>query len=149
VRLFAERTADEYEQLLLAAGLVPNLLLDLDARAMATIDLVRARTHPGLAGLVSQGGLLDQVTQMMRRCGIGAMQQMIRDRSFTDRGWEALPAISLGFAFLARMSARNNQSCQRLINRRLSDYGALAQAAPAYVAQDLLLAEATLIGAGR
>ncbi|MFY1614705.1 hypothetical protein [Micromonospora sp. WMMD736] len=146
--VFALLPAAERDRVWRAMRVVPGGLLDADERMVAARHLFEVRVRPGLGRLSSNAeGLLRALQKPLAECGGPRAVSALQARNPT-RGWLALPALSLAFAFVARLAARGHAAPAELLPRILPLHATLARSAPRLVAIDLLLAEFLLTGAG-
>ncbi|AVT33647.1 hypothetical protein C6361_34095 [Plantactinospora sp. BC1] len=146
--VFALLPAEERDRVWRAMRVVPGGLLDADERMVAARHLFEVRVRPGLGRLSSNAeGLLRALQKPLAECGGPRVVAAVQARNPT-RGWLALPALSLAFAFVARLAARGHVAPAGLLPRILPLHATLARSAPRLVAIDLLLAEFLLTGAG-
>ncbi|HEX5542250.1 MAG TPA: hypothetical protein VFX60_11930 [Micromonospora sp.] len=140
---FARLSEQERDQVWKAMRVVPGGLLDADERLVAARQLFDVRIKPGLGHLSRRAeNLLLALQGTLDKVGGPAVTAAVRARQ-TGRGWLALPALSLAFAFVARLAARGHTSLEQL----LPEHARLARSAPRLVTIDLLLAEFILTGA--
>ncbi|PZG01159.1 hypothetical protein C1I93_00120 [Micromonospora endophytica] len=146
--VFALLPAEERDRVWRAMRVVPGGLLDADERMAAARHLFEVRVRPGLGRLSSSAeGLLRALQKPLVESGGPRVVGALQARNPT-RGWLALPALSLAFAFVARLAARGHAAPAGLLPRTLPPHATLARSAPRLVAIDLLLAEFLLTGAG-
>ncbi len=148
----AERLAllprEERDRVWRAMRIVPGGLLDADERLAAARHLFEVRVRPGLGRVSSEAeGLLRSLRQPLAELGGPRAVAAVQARQPT-RGWRALPALSLAFAFVARLAARGHTALEPHLPRILTHHARLARSAPRLVTIDLLLAEFLLTGAG-
>jgi hypothetical protein len=148
----AERLAllppEERDRVWRAMRIVPGGLLDADERLTAARHLFEVRVRPGLGRVSSHAeGLLRTLRRPLAEAGGPRVVAAVQARQPT-RGWLALPALSLAFAFVARLAARGHTALEQQLPRILPHYATLARSAPRLVTIDLLLAEFLLTGAG-
>lgn len=139
---------EKRDQIWRAMRIVPGGLLDADERTTAARHLFDVRIRPGV-GRVSSAAreLLRTSCPQINAAGGPPVTAAVQARRPTS-GWQALPAVSLALAFVARLAARGHDGCERLLPHTLPAHATLARSAPRLVAIDLLLAEFILTGSG-
>ncbi|MBO4209122.1 hypothetical protein [Micromonospora echinofusca] len=144
----AQLPAEQRDRMWKAMRIVPGGLLDADERLTAARQLFDVRIRPGL-GRVSRAArsLLAESWPQIQSAGGRRVTDAVDARMPTS-GWQALPAVSLTLAFVARLAARGHAGCEHLLPRTLPHHATLARSAPRLVTIDLLLAEFTLTGTG-
>lgn len=126
-----------------AAGVLPTALLDLDTRARASKHLFDVREHPAVRPVSATSAQLLAAAReaIARDTGFRADGTSPIDARINQDGWANLPALSLAFAFVARLAARNGHASTRTFEALRKAYTRLAMVAPDIVQQDLGLAE--------
>lgn len=137
------------DEILRHLRLVPTGLLSGDSRVMAAIKLIERRRDPGIGDLLNRSDqLLRQLEYVLQWIGDErAIKAFGARRTPTEtRGWMVLPALSLGFALVARHAARRNQQAGAWLAQEAQLWGDLAEVAPDLVTIDLILAELLVAG---
>ena len=123
---------------------VPGGLLDGDERLVAARQLFDARDRNGLRRVASYGDT--RLRRYLTDAG-GSVAAAIEARQ-PRTGWRGLPALSLAFAFCARLAARGHRPLQALLPQIIPHHAAIARHAPHLTTVDLVLAEFILAGTG-
>ena len=145
---FARLPAEIRDSVWKAMRVVPGGLLDADERAVAARQLFEVRVQPGLGRVSSHAeGLLLTLQGSLANLGGPRVVEAVQARRL-NRGWLALPTLSLALAFVARLAARGHAPLEQQLSRTLPHHATLARSAPRLVTIDLLLAEFILTGAG-
>jgi hypothetical protein len=125
-------------------GLVPKGLLSEDSRCLAAMEFVKHRRDARLAALIRQSETIFFQAQYI----VSKLSDQRAVRAFDARrhrtrrrGWQVVPAISLGFAFAARHAARGNQTATDWLIQHSSAWADLAIVVPSMVTIDIILAE--------
>ena len=149
----AERMAllprEQIEALWQAAAVVPQAMLDADTRATAARRMFDARHEPPMRAASVSAKTIIQTAEMVigqSRCPHLADAITAREPS-GNKGWLALPAMSIAVALLARLAASGNSNCAMLEREYRGKWANLALQAPELVAIDLVLAEALVVAA--
>jgi hypothetical protein len=148
-RQLAARPPEVLDMVWRASRIAPAALLDQDSRVMAARELFDARTHPRLRSCVDRHQTVSQHLQaLFERAGCVAATTAVAARSSDCREpWQAMPALSLAFAFASRLAARGDEMLALKMNDLRPRHVALARQAPQLAQIDLVLAELTLRGA--
>ena len=132
---------EDLDEMWAAVSPIPGRLLQPDARWIAARELFDARKSRSILGLTSSSQLLLRQTRnaIFEVLGSGS-EDPIEARIGAD-GWRNLPAISMALAIVARLAARDLDNMRGLYAAWRNKYAQLAEAAPAFVEQDLVIAE--------
>lgn len=135
--------ADQREELVREAAIVPKALLDRDSRATASFQLLDARGHPGIQKLRGLSGQLLEVAKraLVAELGPQSVGPVLAREFESKTGLGNIPALSLALALVARVAGRGGPHCAKLYEYVREGYVKLADAAPKIVHQDLALAE--------
>jgi hypothetical protein len=139
--MLAQFPIERLEQIWAAASPIPGRLLQPDSRMIAARQLFDARNSRTLRELTSGSQMILKRARnaIFEVLGSGGVEP-IEARIGSD-GWRNLPAISMAFAITARLAARDLGSTVGLYAVMRDHYAQLAEAAPAFVEQDLVIAE--------
>lgn len=132
------------EQIISAAGLVPNGLLSEDSRVLAAMDLVTNRKDFRLDWLMKNAhSVLREGERLLRMIDDPASQSAFDARRHPTKtgGWHVIPAVSMALALVARHAARGNADAVRWLVRQQRPWGDLASVLPQLVTIDLIIAE--------
>lgn len=143
-RLFDE-SPEKRDAMLRQMGLVPKGLLSNDARVMAVIEYVQDRRADRLGTIVKNAHQLFVEGQRFLeyvRSPVATASVRARTPRDTDGGWRVVPAISLTYAFAARLAAHGHSGAATwLKGNHKATWATLAEVAPELVTVDLVLAE--------
>lgn len=152
----ASLSPDQWEELWQAARVVPQAMLDGDARAEAAMGLFMVRDAPELREALRHGadifenslnGAVRLPTPYRDRT-----MALLRSRNAPARGvpaWYGLPTVSLALALSARLAARGMPYFTTVSRSWHEAWSGLTHRAPDLVATDLVLSELVLCGAER
>ncbi|MFV2018165.1 hypothetical protein [Micromonospora sp. LOL_023] len=141
----ARLPAEQLDELWQAMRIVPGGLLDADERVAAARRLFDVRDRPGMARVAAAGAdLLRTLRPALAAVGGPAVDAAVGARQ-CGPGWPDLPALSLAFAFTARLIARDRLPAA-LLTRTTPHHATLARHAPDLTTIDIFLAELTLTG---
>lgn len=132
------------DQIIRAAGLVPNGLLSADSRVLAAMDLVANRNDSRLDWLMKNAhSVLKEGERLLRMIDDPASQKAFDARCHPTRtgGWHVIPAVSMALALSARHAARGNPDAIRWLQREQRPWADLAAVLPQLVTIDLIIAE--------
>jgi hypothetical protein len=129
-----------------AAKPIPGRLLDKDERMIHARELFDARHEQYLAPLCRQSG---KILKLIMECiqeqlGVDGLKPISARTS--GEGWMSLPALTIGFALINRLAARNVARAKEISAVTMNEYSKLANVAPLFVEQDIVLAELWLSG---
>ncbi|WP_158252493.1 hypothetical protein [Cryobacterium sp. Y57] len=132
---------DRLEQIWAAASAIPGRLLQKDTRLIAARQLFDARNSRTLRDLAdSSASILTRTTTAIH--GVFGPEGVLPvEARIGSDGWRNLPALSMAFAIVARLAARDLGSTRGIFASICGPYAQLAEAAPAFVEQDLVIAE--------
>lgn len=133
-------TREEFRR---AAGLVPRGLLHEDSRVQAALGLLERRTQAPTWLIQKAGQSLESLLNLLQAAGDTAGLAAVRARLHpkATHGWRAYPALSVGWAWIARRAARGGQQQRRWIETQKRLWIDLARIAPDLVAIDVIRAE--------
>ncbi|WFE28352.1 hypothetical protein O7623_03825 [Solwaraspora sp. WMMD791] len=141
----ARLPAEQRDELWRAMRIVPGGLLDADERVAAARRLFDVRNRPGVARVAAAGAdLLRTLRPALAAAGGPVVDAAVGARQ-CGPGWPDLPALSLAFAFTARLVARDRLPAA-LLTRTIAHHATLARHAPDLTTIDIFLAELTLTG---
>lgn len=132
------------EQMIRAAGLVPNGLLSADSRVLAAMEFVGQRRDSRLEWLMKHArSVLNEAERLVRIIGDPATQAVFDARCHHSAtgGWRVIPAISMALALAARHAARGHETALGWVIREKRPWEALAEVAPQLVTIDMVIAE--------
>ena len=129
-----------------AARPIPGHVLDRDERMIHARELFDVRHDPALTGVIANG---EQLLRLITECvthylGEEGVAPIVARES--TPGWKSLPALSIALALANRLAARNNEKARAITQVTKTYFAALAMKAPAFVDQDIILAELWLCG---
>jgi hypothetical protein len=144
----AALSKEQLDTLWRAAAVVPNALLDSDSRSAAARELFDARNRPAMRRLADDA---EDRSRSLREMLVAAGEKQL-DRAIAARGskpgWLSLPTLSLAFAAVARLAARERSPFRESYeNSIISDHARFARHAPGLAGLDIALAEGCLLGA--
>ena len=125
-------------------AVVPQPLLDLDTRAAAARQLSDARGTPGLARAAQDA---PSIVRSAERLVTASPYRRAAAQIAARR--QALPAMSVSLALVARISARGHEACRSFERTWRGRWTDLARQAPELTSIDLVLAEALVASAER
>ena len=132
---------DRLEQIWAAASPIPGRLLQKDTRMIAARQLFDARKSHTLRDLVaSSGSILTRANSAIHGV-FGPGGELPVEARIGNDGWRNLPALSMALAIVARLAARDLGNTRGVYTAMRAAYAQLAEAAPAFVEQDLVIAE--------
>lgn len=144
-KVLAELSSEQLDTLWRAAAVVPRGLLSADERTAAARQLFDARQRPGVQRVALEARTrLPELSAVIRQHSPPAVATAISARGGGE-GWLNLSALSLAFAVVARLAARDRRLCS-VVTQFVPAHAALARHAPRLVTVDLLLAELLLGG---
>lgn len=124
-----------------AAAPVPGALLNADQRLLHARELFDSRTSPRTRDIATASRIMLRASHAVLQAELGERVRVpIGARSGGD-GWPSLPCVSISLSLLARLAARGSTSAADTFARYRSRFAELAEAAPSFVEQDLILAE--------
>lgn len=124
-----------------AAAPVPGALLNADQRLLHARELFDSRISPRTRDIATVSHTMLRTSHAVLQAELGERVRMpIGARSGGD-GWPSLPCVSISLSLLARLAARGSTSAADTFARYRSRFAELAEAAPSFVEQDLVLAE--------
>lgn len=140
---------EQVEALWQAAAVVPQAMLDTDTRAAAARRMFDARyTPPVHAAVVVAKTVTRAAEQLIKASRHPDLADAIAARQPEGTSsWLALPAMCIAMALVARLAARGDGRCAALEREYRGKWSNLALDAPEFVAIDLVLAEALVVGA--
>ena len=129
--------------------LVPTGLLDADSRTRASIQLLERRRDASPSLTRETPRLLRESLAILTDLEDTVAHEAVTARVYAKdrRGWVNLPALSLGFAFVARHAARGEHRVLPWLERNRPLWANLAAIGPDLATIDLMLAELLLAGA--
>lgn len=135
-----------------AVAFVPKAFLDTDTRSAAAMRLIERRLDGRSKSVVaSSGRLLKDAKALLQRVEdkryFWAVQA--REHPTASGGWQALSALSIAFALLARLQAREQVNAMSWLDFYGDQWAALARIAPELTTIDLVLAEMLCLGSAR
>lgn len=140
-RIMSQFPPDRLEQLWAAASPIPGRLLQLDSRTIAARQLFDARNSRSLRILCGSSRLVLEATKAAIFEVLGPDGLAPVDVRIGSDGWRNLPALSMSLAIVARLAARDLGNTRDAYVAVRDHYAQLAEAAPAFVEQDLVIAE--------
>lgn len=124
-----------------AAAPVPGALLNADQRLLHARELFDSRLSPRTRDIArSSHGVLRRVHAILQDALGDRVRGPIGARSGSD-GWPSLPCLSISIALLARLAARGVEPATEAFGKYRGGFADLAEAAPSFIEQDLVLAE--------
>lgn len=137
---------DQLNAVMRAAKPIPGRLLDQDERMIHARELFDARHEQYLAPLCRQSG---KILKLIMECieeqlGTDGLKP-IKART-SNEGWMSLPALTIALALINRLAARNVARAKEISAVTINEYAKLANVAPLFVEQDIVLAELWLSG---
>lgn len=124
-----------------AAAPVPGAILDRDQRLLHARALFDARITAETRDAATKSSMIIRTARAILVSEIGEhAAEPLRARSGSD-GWPSLPCVTLSLGLIARLASRGSERALRMHTQYRGRYGDLATAAPAFVEQDLVLAE--------
>ena len=132
---------DRLEQIWAAASPIPGRLLQLDTRMIAARQLFDARNSRTLRDLVGSSRTVLERTKGVIFAVFGPGGEEPVEARIGSDGWRNLPALSMALAIVARLAARDLGNARGIYAGMRDHYAQLAEAAPAFVEQDLVIAE--------
>ncbi|BBY36830.1 hypothetical protein MMAN_09640 [Mycobacterium mantenii] len=132
------------EQLIRAAGLVPQGLLSADSRVLAAMEFVGQRRDTRIEWLMKHArSVLNEAERLVRIIGDPATQTVFDARCHHSAtgGWRVVPAISMALALAARHASRGHEAALSWVIREKRPWEALAEVAPQLVTIDMIIAE--------
>ena len=120
---------------------VPSRLLDPEQRVLNGKQLFVERRNSRLGALIDRRGeVIGAAAELCESGGYTRLRELLMARC-QGNGWRDLPAVTMGFAILARGSARGNAIGDTVLEDLREAFTTLAWKAPQMVQQDLALAE--------
>ena len=108
---------------------------------IAARQLFDARTSHSLRTLIAaSASILTRTTSAINGV-FGPGGEAPIDARLGSDGWRNLPALSMALAIVARLAARDVGNSRGMFSIMRDHYALLAEAAPAFVEQDLVIAE--------
>jgi hypothetical protein len=124
-----------------AYSAIPGQILTKDQRGIQARELFDHRGDFRLKTLIGVSPtIVEQVTSLLET-EVGKHSIHSLQTRKAPRDWRQLPQVSLGLALAARLAARAIQEANDLYEYAQHWYAELATCAPAFVEQDLILAE--------
>ncbi len=144
-RLFGGFSAEQLEAAWREAAVIPRGLLSADERTAAARQLFDARHRPGVERVARQARQrLSELSAVIHQHSASAAAA-ISARGGSE-GWLGLSRLSLAFALVARLAARDRRWSD-VVTSFAAAHATLARHAPRLVTVDVLLAELLLTGA--
>lgn len=140
-RILSQFPPDRLEQLWAAASPIPGRLLHPDTRMIAARELFDARSARTLRNLTSSSQAILKRTRNAIYEVLGSGGEDPVEARIGSDGWRNLPALSMALAIVARLAARDLGNALGIYSVLRDEYAQLAEAAPAFVEQDLVIAE--------
>lgn len=133
-------TKDEFRR---AAGLVPKGLLHKDSRVQAALELLERRVQASVWLKEKAGQSLTALLDLLQSSGDNVGQAVVRARMHPTslHGWRTYPALSIGWAWVARRAARGGLQQRLWIETQRRLWTDLARIAPDLVAIDIIRSE--------
>jgi hypothetical protein len=120
---------------------VPSRLLDPEQRVLNGRQLFIERRNSRLGELIDRRGeVIGAAAELCESEGYARLRELLMARCHGN-GWRDLPAVTIGFAILARGSARGNAMGDTILEDLREAFTTLAWKAPQMMQQDLVLAE--------
>ena len=132
---------DRLEQIWAAASPIPGRLLHKDTRMIAARQLFDARKSHTLRDLIASSASILTRTNAAIHGVFGPGGELPVAARIGSDGWRNLPALSMALAIVARLAARDLGNTRGVYTALRGPYAQLAEAAPAFVEQDLVIAE--------
>ncbi|WP_440082283.1 hypothetical protein [Streptosporangium sp. LJ11] len=144
----ARQSPEELESLWSAARVVPSALLDADTRVAAARQLFDKRTSYDARDVADHAARVLREAMSIRLTDYRGLERHIEARCHPRRrdGWLTLPALSIAFALIARISARGHKGCRHLEKEFRPLWRALSKVSPDLTTIDLVLAELLIAG---
>ncbi|MBH0022651.1 hypothetical protein [Salinibacterium sp. SWN248] len=139
--MLSQFPVERLEQIWAAASPIPGRLLQQDTRMIAARQLFDARSSRTLRDLTSGSRAILQRTKSAIFDVLGPGGTDAIEARIGADGWRNLPALSMALAIVARLAARDLGNTRGLYAVLRDYYAQLAEAAPAFVEQDLVIAE--------
>jgi len=141
IGVLADLPPEEVDRIWRAVSLVPGPLLSRDQRAINARLLFDQRENQLLARLIDVSPrFVDEVRALLGSCYEESSLEPIDARN-APKTWRQLPQTSLAISFAARLAARDVSRGHELYDYARAWFADLADCAPGFVEQDLLLAE--------
>ncbi|MFH8249487.1 hypothetical protein ACH3VR_03845 [Microbacterium sp. B2969] len=139
--ILATWPAERIEEVWRAAAPIPGALLNADQRMLHARELFDSRVLPLTREAAASSRVVLRATHEVLQDALGdRVRGPIRARSGSE-GWPSLPCVSLSLSLLARLAARGHDAAMQTFTRYRSRFADLAEAAPSFIEQDLVLAE--------
>lgn len=139
--ILATWPAERVDAIWRAAAPVPGALLNADQRMLHARELFDSRVLPLTREAAASSRVVLRATHEVLQNALGdRVRGPIRARTGSE-GWPSLPCISLSLSLLARLAARGHDAANQAFTRYRSRFADLAEAAPSFIEQDLVLAE--------
>ena len=126
------------------AAFMPRGILDADTRSEAAMRLLETRREHDLGLIVPRGRrLYDEMRRLFSIIGTDDALEALESRRHPTNpsGWRIMPALSIGFAFVARYAARGSKIASDWSTRERKAWGQLSRATPDLALADIILAE--------
>ena len=132
---------ERIDELWRAAAPVPGALLNADQRLLHARELFDSRVSQRTREIATVSRVALRASHAVLQAELGERVRVpIGARSGGD-GWPSLPCVSISLSLLARLAARGSTSAAESFARYRPRFAELAEAAPSFVEQDLVLAE--------
>lgn len=139
--ILATWTTERIEEVWRAAAPIPGAMLNADQRMLHARELFDSRVLPITREAAASSRVVLRTTHEILHGALGdRVRGPIRARTGSE-GWPSLPCVSLSLSLLARLAARGSETASQAFTRYRSRFADLAEAAPSFVEQDLVLAE--------
>ncbi|WES64638.1 hypothetical protein P0L94_00880 [Microbacter sp. GSS18] len=139
--ILSDWPAERIDAVWRAAAPVPGALLNGDQRMLHARELFDSRISPRTRDIArTSHGVLRRTHAVLQDTLGDRVRGPIGARSGSD-GWPSLPCLSISIALLARLAARGYESAIEAFGKYRSGFADMAEAAPSFIEQDLVLAE--------
>ncbi|SNT42618.1 hypothetical protein SAMN05216276_10427 [Streptosporangium subroseum] len=139
----AQQSPERLEAMWSAVKVVPSALLERDTRVAAARQLFDKRTSHDARDVANHAARVLREAMSIKLTDYRGLERHIEARCHPQRrdGWLALPALSIAFALISRIAAREHEGCQYLEKQFRPLWRALAKISPDLTTIDLVVAE--------
>lgn len=141
VAILAEKPRSFLDEVWRSYTAIPGQILTKDQRGIQARELFDHRSDARLNDLIRVSPSLVDHALWLLEDTVGKHATAPLHTRKTPRDWRQLPQVSFSLAFASRLAARNIPEARDLYDRSRQWYADLADCAPAFVEQDLVLAE--------